>query len=163
MLFIYNSNFCIDRCILFKLSSSGHSGKRKRNRAFAWWSALLSRGRGLGGGSGRDRGSLLHRGWWGKLVALSSGPHPQTHSDWYLTALSSKTWGIKKSLPGPRNDLDFHLPWGGNFPPSSLFDQPSAPKASWMLAPTLQWLLFIPFRHKEIYSFWLSQYWGVID
>ena len=64
----------------------------------------------------------------------------------------SKMGGIKKSLPSPRNDLDFHLQWGGDFPPSSLFDQPSAPKASWVLAPTPQWLLFIPFRHKEIYS-----------
>ena len=110
-----------------------------------WWGVARTKGACFTVGGGGS--------WWPSPLALT----PKLKVIGTSLPYPSKMGGIKKSLPSPRNDLDFHLPWVGNFPPSSLFDQPSAPKASWVLTPTPQWLLFIPFRHKDIYSFWLSQ------
>ena len=123
-LFIYNSNFCIDLCILFELPSSGHSAEWKCDRALAWWPALLSRGSGwwwVAGtvGGGRDREILLHRGWQGELKALSPGPHPQTHSDRYLTALSFKNGGNKEIPPQSKKWFGLPSSMGWGFP--SLF------------------------------------------
>ena len=71
--------------------------------------------------------------WWPSPPALT----PKLTVIGTSLPYPSKRGEIKKSLPSPRNDLDFHLQWSGSFPPSSRpLIKPSTPKASWVLAPS---------------------------